>query len=157
MKHQVFIVVLVVFLFNSCKMNTQNNDEILIKNDGQETAIALEKILANLENSNDNKIMVIAHRGDWRNAPENSIQAIQNCIDLGVDMVEIDVRKTKDNQLVLMHDETLDRTTTGKGYVSDWTLDSLQTLFLKNEQGIATAQKIPALKEALLTSKNKAI
>ena len=155
MKHQVFIVVLVIFLFNSCKMNTKKNDEILIENDTQETAIALEKILANLENSNDNKIMVIAHRGDWRNAPENSIQAIQNCIDLGVDMVEIDVRKTKDNQLVLMHDETLDRTTTGKGYVSDWTLDSLQKLFLKNEKGIATSQKIPTLKEALLTSKNK--
>ena len=48
-----------------------------------------------------------------KNAPENSIQAIQNCIDMGVDMVEIDIRKTKDGHLVLMHDRTIDRTTNG--------------------------------------------
>jgi glycerophosphoryl diester phosphodiesterase len=46
-----------------------------------------------LETPNDNHVMVVAHRGDWRNAPENSLQAIQYCIDMGVDMVEIDVRK----------------------------------------------------------------
>ena len=94
-------------------------------------------------------IMVIAHRGDWRNAPENSLQAIQNCIDMGVDMVEIDVRMTKDSVLVLMHDETLDRTTTGIGEVSQWTLDSLQTLNLRNGLGRPTHHRVPTLEEAL--------
>lgn len=99
--------------------------------------------------------MVIAHRGDWRNAPENSLQAIQNCIDMGVDMVEIDIRKTKDNHLVVIHDLKLDRTTTGKGLVADWTLNSLKSLQLKNGAGVPTYHTIPTLREALLTAKDK--
>ena len=58
---------------------------------------------------NDSDIMVVSHRADWRNAPENSLQGIQNCIDMGVDMVEIDLKKTKDGHLVLIHDRTVDR------------------------------------------------
>ena len=60
--------------------------------------------------------MVVSHRGDWRNAPENSIQAFRNCIDMGVDMVELDLKKTKDGVLVLMHDKKIDRTMNGKGF-----------------------------------------
>lgn len=116
---------------------------------------SVDELLEELHNSESKNIMVISHRGDWRNAPENSLQAIQNCIDMGVDMVEIDVRKTKDNQLVIIHDNTLDRTTTGKGLVSDWTLDSLKTLRLKNGLGHPQHHKIPTLEEALLTAKGK--
>lgn len=100
-------------------------------------------------------ILVIAHRGDWRNAPENSLQAIQNCIDMGVDMVEIDIRLTKDSIPILMHDKTINRTTTGKGKVSDWTLQELKTLYLRNGANHATHHKIPTLEEALLVSKDK--
>ena len=117
----------------------------------------VEEIKAQLVNSLDSMVLVVAHRGDWRNAPENSLQAIENCIDMGVDMVEIDVHKTKDGELVLIHDETLDRTTTGKGLVSEWTLDSLNTLFLKNGASHPTHHKIPTLKEALLTAKGKVL
>ena len=60
-------------------------------------------------------ILIVSHRADWRNAPENSLQAIQNCIDMGADMVEIDLKKTKDGHLVLMHDKTINRTMTGTG------------------------------------------
>lgn len=115
----------------------------------------IDELIANLEDSKNKEIIVVAHRGDWRNAPENSLQAIQNCIDMGVDMVEIDVRETKDGHLVLMHDQTIDRTTTGKGKVSDWTLDSLQGLFLKDGLGVATPHKIPTLEQALELSKDK--
>ena len=114
----------------------------------------VSKLIENLNNPNSNSIMLIAHRGDWRNAPENSLQAIQNCIDMGVDMVEIDVRKTKDDVLVLMHDKTLNRTTTGKGLISEWTLDSLKTLYLKNGVNHPTKLKIPTLKEALELAKD---
>ena len=79
------------------------------------------------------KTVVVSHRGDWRNAPENSIQAIQNCIDMGVNMVEIDIKKTKDNVLILMHDQTLDRTTSGKGKPEDYTLAELKQLRLKRK------------------------
>ncbi|MEM6726034.1 MAG: glycerophosphodiester phosphodiesterase family protein, partial [Bacteroidota bacterium] len=108
-----------------------------------------------LEDSKDDDVIVIAHRGDWRHAPENSLQAIQNCIDMGVEMVEIDVRETKDGQLVLMHDVTIDRTTTGSGKVNDWTLDSLKSLRLLDGLGIPTRHQIPTLEEALELAKGQ--
>ena len=99
--------------------------------------------------------MVVAHRGDWRNAPENSLQAIQYCIDMGVDMVEIDVRKTKDGHIVLMHDGSIDRTTNGIGLVKNFTLDSLKTFKLLDGLGKKTPHTIPTLEEALQLTKNK--
>jgi len=113
----------------------------------------LKTIITHLNQPNDSYVMVAAHRGDWRNAPENSILAIKNCIKMGVDIVEIDVRMTKDSVLVLMHDSELNRTTTGKGAISDWTLDSLETIFLRNGQLRATRHKIPTLEQAMLVSK----
>jgi glycerophosphoryl diester phosphodiesterase len=104
---------------------------------------------------NPKTVLVVAHRGDWRNAPENSLQAIKNCIALGVDMVEIDIQKTKDNQLILMHDETLDRTTTGSGRVKDWTLDSLKRLRLRNGLGRPTHHTIPTLEEAMIVARSR--
>jgi glycerophosphoryl diester phosphodiesterase len=117
--------------------------------------ISIDSMIANLENSNNNQVMVVAHRGDWRNAPENSLQAIENCITMGVDIVEIDVRETKDGVLVLMHDETIDRTTTGKGKVSELAWEYLQTLNLRDGIGHSTPHKIPTLEEALLLTKDK--
>lgn len=102
-----------------------------------------------------NKVKVVAHRGDWRNAPENSLAAIQNCIVMGVDMVEIDLHKTKDGTIILMHDKTLDRTSTGKGLIKELDKKSLDSLRLKNGYGMPTTDKIPTLLEALKLCKNK--
>ena len=114
-------------------------------------------IFDNFNNSDDNNILVVAHRGDWRNAPENSLQAIKNAIDMGVDIIELDVRLSKDSVPILMHDKTLDRTTNGKGKINNWTLDSLKTLHLKNGLGRITTHKIPTLEEALKTTKDKVL
>lgn len=54
-----------------------------------------------------------------------------------------------------MHDKTLDRTTTGKGKVSEWTLDSIRTLFLKNGAALKTKHRVPTLEEALMTAKGR--
>ena len=56
------------------------------------------------------RVLVVAHRGNWRSAPENSVAAIDSAIQMGVDIVEIDIHKTKDGQLILMHDDRVDRT-----------------------------------------------
>lgn len=104
---------------------------------------------------NDQNIIVVSHRADWRNAPENSLQAIQNCIDMGVDMVEIDLKKTKDGHLILMHDKTIDRTTNGKGKPEDYTLDNIKKLFLKNGAGHKTRHKVPTFEEVMLLCKGK--
>lgn len=113
------------------------------------------QLRSHLENANDSMVLVIVHRGDWKHAPENSLKAIENCIAMGADMVEVDLKKTKDNQLVLMHDDRLDRTTNGKGLVADWTLDSLRTLQLKDAHGDLSAYTIPTLAEAMQTAKDK--
>lgn len=103
----------------------------------------------------EGKVSVISHRGDWRNTPENSIRAIQNCIDLGVNMVEIDIKKTKDNELILLHDKTLDRTTTGKGLPQDYTLAEIKQMRLRNGADVATSHQIPTLEEAMIVAKGK--
>ena len=103
--------------------------------------------------------MVVGHRGCWQQAPENSLTAIQRCIDKGVDVVEIDVRQTKDRKLVLLHDKTLDRTTTLAGVLSDKTYSEITPGRLRMREGgvseIITSEKIPTLKEALYLAKNK--
>ena len=109
-----------------------------------------------LEGKTD-KVLVVAHRGDWRYAPENSIAAIEHSIAVGVDVVELDLQMTKDSVLIVMHDGTLNRTTTGKGNVRDWTLDSIKTLKLKNGAGIHTKHSVPTLEEALLAAKGKVL
>jgi glycerophosphoryl diester phosphodiesterase len=114
-----------------------------------------EAIRQNLLNHNTEKVTVVSHRGDWRGFPENSIEGLNSTIKMGVDVVEMDVQKTKDGVLILSHDATLDRCTTGKGKISDWTLDSIRTLNLKNGCAIKTKCKVPTLEEALMAAKGK--
>ena len=108
-------------------------------------------------NGDTSKVLVVAHRGDWRYAPENSIAAIEHSIAIGVDVVEIDLQLTRDSVLILMHDGTLNRTTTGKGRAGEWSLDSIKTLRLKSGCGIKTKETVPTLEEALLAAKGKVL
>ncbi len=114
-----------------------------------------KNLVKELNDFKSKKVLVVSHRGDWRNAPENSLQAFKNCIDMGVDMIEIDLHKTKDGQLVLMHDNTINRTTDGKGKVSDYTLAELKKFHLRNGMGRVTFHQIPTLEEVLNLSKGK--
>ncbi len=115
----------------------------------------VDEIRTTLLNPKNNSVLVVAHRGDWRYAPENSLAAIENVIKMGVDIVELDIHKTKDGHLILMHDNTLDRTTTGHGKISDYTLAEIKKLKLRNGLGIHTRHTVPTLKEALLLAKGK--
>ncbi|MBD0400667.1 glycerophosphodiester phosphodiesterase family protein [Flammeovirga sp. EKP202] len=115
-----------------------------------------EKILDKIKNPTKDYVLAVAHRGDWRYAPENSLLSIQRCIDLGIDIVELDFRLTKDGHLVAMHDYTVDRTTTGKGKVSDMTLAEVKALRLKSNCGIRySRQQVPTLEEVMELCKGK--
>ena len=115
-----------------------------------------EKILAEINDPNSDYVVVISHRGDWRNYPENSIPAIESVIRMGVDMMELDVKMTKDSVLVLMHDQTINRMTNGKGLVKDFTYDSLMTFKLRRAHNVTTdSLRIPTLREALLCCKDR--
>ena len=74
------------------------------------------------------KVCVSAHRGGRNHGIENTLTAFRNAMEMGVDMIETDVRMTADGWLVLMHDETVDRTTDGHGYVRDMTLAEFKQL-----------------------------
>jgi glycerophosphoryl diester phosphodiesterase len=115
----------------------------------------VQAIIRTMKDPASKQVIVVAHRADWRSEPENSIPAIESAIKLGVDMVEIDLKKSKDGVLMLMHDETLDRTTTGKGKPSDYTWAELQKLTLKNEHGGPTRLRIPTFEQCMLTAKGR--
>jgi glycerophosphoryl diester phosphodiesterase len=85
----------------------------------------------------------IGHRGARAYEPENTIRSFKKAIEIGVDAVELDVRKTKDGQLVVIHDPDMKRTTDGKGLVSELTLKEIKAF--STEKG----EKIPTLKETL--------
>jgi len=100
--------------------------------------------------SPDKDIVISGHRGGMLPGyPENSIEACEKTLSLLPAYFEIDPRFTKDGVLVLMHDATIDRTTTGKGKVSDYTYAELQKFFLKDRQGNVTPYKIPTLEQML--------
>ncbi|WP_353124819.1 glycerophosphodiester phosphodiesterase family protein [Parapedobacter pyrenivorans] len=100
-------------------------------------------------------VLVAAHRGAHRSVPENSLEAIDKAVEAGAHIVELDVRQTRDGVFILMHDKTIDRTTTGTGEVKDKTYDELKEEIRLTHQGKATAYHIPTLKEALLRAKDR--
>lgn len=115
----------------------------------------VEKLREDFLNPRLKKVLVVSHRGNWRSAPENSLAAIDSAIVMKIDAVELDVRKTKDGHLVLMHDNTVDRTTNGKGKVSGLTLSEIKKLRLKDKDGKLTEHTVPTLEEAMLVAKDK--
>ena len=100
-------------------------------------------------------VLVVCHRGDWRGYAENSLEGINSAIDMGVDVVEIDLRRTADGELILMHDSRIDRSTTGKGKVAELTLDSIKNVYLRSGVGERTPYRVPTLREVLVDVKGR--
>lgn len=114
-------------------------------------------IAAEITRADAGNVLVVAHRADWRHHPENSLPAIRSAIALGADVVEVDVRRTKDGRFVIIHDLTLDRTTNGRGRVADHTLEELRQLRLRDGAGSVTTELIPTLEEALAAVRGRAV
>jgi len=114
-----------------------------------------ETLRATLLQGSHTEIFLVAHRGDWRNFPENSLAAIEGSIAGGMEMAEIDLQRTKDGHLILMHDPSVDRTTTGKGNVSDLTLEDIRGLCLRDGLGSPTSFAVPTLREALVVARGR--
>lgn len=109
-----------------------------------------ERILRELRDPQSNYVAVISHRGDWRNYPENSLEAFDSAIRMGVDVVEMDVHRTADGVLVICHDKTINRTTSGKGKISEITYDSIRRCCLRTGHNIKMPKyHMPTLAEAL--------
>ena len=89
------------------------------------------------------KVMRIGHRGAAGHAPENTLVSIEKAISLGADLVEVDVRRTSDGHLVIIHDKRVDRTTNGAGLVVGMSLCALREL------DAGAGQRIPTVEELL--------
>lgn len=94
-------------------------------------------------------MLIIGHRGAAHYEPENTLLSISKAIELGVDAVEIDVHLSKDNELVVIHDETLERTTNGFGKVNETNFSALRNL------NAGKGEKIPYLQEVINQTKDK--
>jgi glycerophosphoryl diester phosphodiesterase len=101
---------------------------------------------------------ISSHRGGPKKGlPENSIPTFENTLQHTWSLLEIDPHYTKDSAIVLMHDATLDRTSTGHGKVSDYTLEEIRKLKLKDTEGNVTDEGIPTLDEVLEWAKGRTI
>ena len=96
--------------------------------------------------SPEKTVLRIGHRGACGHAPENTLASIEQAISLGCDLTEVDLRRTADGSLVLLHDERVDRTTIGQGVIADMNLEEVRKL----EAG--RGQRIPTLEETLKTA-----
>lgn len=120
-----------------------------------------DRIIKELQDPASKQVLVFAHRGGWRNereynAPENSLANLHKAIRLGYDGFETDVARTKDGHFVIMHDQTVDRTTNGTGKISDMTLSQVKDLRLKfNRAESPTDQKVPTFQELLTAGKDR--
>jgi len=115
-------------------------------------------------------IIAIAHRGCHAaapahgmpgTAPENSRAALLRCAAMGVEVMETDVRRTRDGYLVMVHDDSVDRTTDGSGKVADLTLSQIRALRLRDDEGGAgaapTDERVPTLDELLALAKGRIV
>ncbi|WP_405607990.1 glycerophosphodiester phosphodiesterase family protein [Polaribacter sp. Asnod1-A03] len=142
------IVLLVFFLGVSCV----KEKEVSVK---KSATTDITETLSEFKNANSNNILVAAHRGAHMGNFENSIASTLKSIELGVDIIEVDVKTTKDGYLVLMHDSSIDRTTTGSGKVEELTLAEIKAFKLKGPYGRVSKEPVPTFKEFLKVVKGK--
>ena len=134
---KIYSYLLLVFILSASQTNVV---------DGQKAPIPKSK----------NAFVVISHRGNHEAAQENTLAAFQNAINVGADYVEIDLRTSKDSQLVIMHDATVNRMTNGIGKVSDLTWAELKQLnVIEKNHPEWPEQSIPLFSEVLKLCKGK--
>ncbi|WBL23146.1 glycerophosphodiester phosphodiesterase family protein [Zunongwangia sp. HRR-M8] len=124
---------------------------------GAQSNSSFEYTSENLFDPSPTVILVAAHRGMHTNFPENSLQSIEDAIVHNIDIVEVDVRLTKDGIPILIHDRKVDRTTTGSGKVKNLTYQEICELYLLDKDGTPTEFKVPSLAEALDFGKNQVV
>lgn len=141
---------LILFIGLACNTQAQEFKTISINN-AAETSLFLKW--------NENRVpMISAHRGGpMRGFPENSIEAFENTIKYTHAIIECDIAITADGHLIMMHDNILDRTTNGTGNVNEVTLEYVQSLYLKDNEGNLTDFRVPTLREVLEWGKGKVV
>ncbi|MCA6927968.1 glycerophosphodiester phosphodiesterase family protein [Pectobacterium versatile] len=106
-------------------------------------------------------VLAVAHRGVWASAPENSLAALREAIRLGVDIVEIDAQLTADSHVVVIHDDTLDRTSDMSGCIGKMTLAEIRQARLRGSDGGSawplSNEKVPLLYDVLEEARGRIV
>jgi glycerophosphoryl diester phosphodiesterase len=148
---QIILIICVLIVLPTCISNTQDGSNYLSFPDNE----ALYRFFKYNRNAPP---IIQGHRGTIENGlPENSIAAFEYVLEQMPATFEIDPRLTKDSMIVVFHDATLERTSTGEGRVIDHTWRELQQLRLKNAKGEVTEYKIPTLGEVLEWARGKTL
>src|SRR5690625_27420 len=144
---------LLILFITGCDTDQQNGDQLHTFN--IHTPEELRDFLSYAE---DNQPILNTHRGGAAPGyPENAIETFENTLRHTWSMMEVDPRYTSDGVVVLFHDDTLERTSTGEGRVADHTYEELKELRLKDINGDVTEYSIPTLGEALEWARGKTI
>ena len=163
------IITLSLLVLTSCFRNTpaEKNNEKEIPENSYESPLfssnnfninSIEDLYQLLTYTENRYPLVSAHRGgDMTGYPENALETFDYWAQKFPLIIECDVRMSKDSVLILMHDETLDRTSTGSGKINKFNLEELKKLRLKDKNGEVTEFQIPTLEESLLWGKGKVI
>ena len=147
--HLLFLVVVAVF--TSCKPEEKSHQYIKFN--------TLAELYQFLKWSPENRFPLIsAHRGGpMPGFPENCIETFDNATTYNPVIIEFDIAYSKDSVMVIMHDDKLDRTSTGKGPIGNYTYEELKAFNLKDDEGKETKFKIPTLDSVLSWSKGKVL
>lgn len=164
-----FVMLFSLATFNASAVkstNSQSSSKTQTKasEDSDKNKEKFNEIISSFNNPNG-RLMSVAHKGNWRNFPENSLEGIKSCIDMGVDIVEVDIQRTKDGKFVLMSDNDLTRMCVNKdgqkatSKVSDESLEELKEYYyLRDSRGgvnaKATKYQIPSLEDAISLCKD---
>jgi glycerophosphoryl diester phosphodiesterase len=153
-KLAVYFTLVLAVVCGGCVENISNNQDLEQKG---EAVSKIAGLIKSFRDASDGNVLVAAHRGDHKHFPENSIDAMLSAVRLGADIVEVDVRMTKDHILVLVHDSTIDRTTNGSGAISKLDYAEIQRFYLKYPDGRLSNLKVPTLQDAMIALKGKCL
>ena len=147
----IFITIILTVLSSSCfRTNSSGGGNNMPQVDQVFNLKTVDDLYHFLTYNENSYPLVSAHRGGPSDGfPENAIPTFAEVASKMPAIIECDIAMTKDSVLVLMHDETLDRTTTGKGKLSRKTFEELKELKLKDNNGVVTNYRIPTLEDAL--------
>lgn len=151
MKFHYLLFFAFIAVFLSCKQEEKAHHYIKFNK--------TEELYRFLKWSPENRFPLIsAHRGGpMAGFPENCIETFENATSFNPVIIEFDIAYSKDSVMVIMHDDKLDRTSTGKGEIGNYTFEELKAFNLKDENGKETSFKIPILDSVLSWSKGKVL
>ncbi|QNL51493.1 glycerophosphodiester phosphodiesterase family protein [Olivibacter sp. SDN3] len=156
MKNIFYLNIYVYLLIGACSFSTANSDRY---NTSWQIKLKSTDDLYRFLTYHEQRVpLVSAHRGGPEPGyPENAIETFERSASKQPLIIECDIALSKDSVLVMMHDDKLDRTTTGEGFVHDYTLNELKQLHLKDNEGKETTFSIPTLDEVLNWGRGKVI